>query len=151
MEILNYDDNKHRSQVVNIWKSVFNYKDSRNDPEFLIDCKLSVNDNLFFVAVSQNQVVGTIMAGYDGHRGWIYSLAVIAENRNEHIGTKLLVHAENELKKLGCPKIKLQILKSNETVKEFYLKNNYQIEELICMGKEIKENIKTKRKQNKTN
>ncbi len=142
MEITNYIDHQHRSQVIEIWKSIFNYKDARNDPDFLIDCKLAVNDDLFFVAISRNKVIGTIMAGYDGHRGWIYSLAVIPEKRDQSIGTGLLIHAENALKRLGCAKVNLQIVQSNEVVKGFYLKNGYKIEERISMGKEIKENIK---------
>jgi ribosomal protein S18 acetylase RimI-like enzyme len=58
------------------------------------------------------------------------------------VGTALLTHAENELRKLGCVKINLQIYKDNESVKNFYLKNGYSIEERISMGKEIKDNIK---------
>ena len=142
IEIRKYDNNEHRKQVIDIWTSVFKYKDKRNAPSLVIDKKLVVNDNLFFVAMENGKIVGTIMAGYDGHRGWIYSLAVIPEKRKTHIGTKLLKHTENELKKLGCVKINLQIFKKNEIVKEFYLKNGYDIEERISMGKEIPENIK---------
>jgi ribosomal protein S18 acetylase RimI-like enzyme len=81
------------------------------------------------------------MAGYDGHRGWIYSMTVVPEKRNLNVGTTLLKRAENELKKLGCVKINLQIFKDNESVKDFYLKNGYSVEDRISMGKEIKANI----------
>jgi ribosomal protein S18 acetylase RimI-like enzyme len=136
-----YIDKMHRSQVADIWKSVFKYKDERNNPLLLIDKKIAVNDDLFFVAVEERKVVGTIMAGYDGHRGWIYSLAVIPDKRKIQIGTKLLKYAENALKKRGCVKINLQILKENEAVKSFYLKNGYNVEERINLGKQIDENI----------
>ena len=142
IEIRTFDNKEHRNQVIDILTSVFEYKDSRNNPSLSIDNKLAVNDDLFFIALEKGKIVGIIMAGYDGHRGWIYSLAVIPENRRAKIGTKLLVHAENELKKLGCVKINLQIVKNNEIVKEFYQKNGYDIEERISMGKEITENIK---------
>ena len=142
MDIVNYDDNKHRSEVIRIWKMVFNYQDARNRPESIIDSKLAVRDNLFFVALNREEVVGTILAGYDGHRGWIYSLAVVPEMRKRSIGSGLLHHAEKALKELGCAKINLQILQSNEAVREFYLKNGYRVEERISMGKEIKENIR---------
>ena len=142
IEIKTFDNKEHRNQVIDIWTSIFEYKDPRNNPSLSIDNKLAVNDNLFFIAMNNGKIVGTIMAGYDGHRGWIYSLAVIPEKRKENIGTKLLKHAEKELKKLGCIKINLQINKNNDTVKEFYLKNGYNIEERISMGKEIPENIK---------
>jgi len=142
IEIKTYNNNEHRKQVIDIWKSIFKYKDKRNNPSLVIDKKLAVNDNLFFIAVENGEIIGTIMAGYDGHRGWIYSLAVIPKKRRAKIGTKLLKLAESELKKRGCVKINLQIMQNNEIVKEFYLKNGYEIEERIRMGKEITENIK---------
>jgi len=141
IEIKTFDNKEHRNQVIKIWTSIFRYKEPRNKPSLVIDNKLAVDDNLFFVAMEKDKVVGTIMAGYDGHRGWIYSMAVIPEKRRSNIGTKLLKHAENELKKLGCVKINLQIFKDNESVKNFYLKNCYSVEERISMGKEIKDNV----------
>jgi ribosomal protein S18 acetylase RimI-like enzyme len=142
IEIKLYDNKTHRSQVIDIWASIFNYQAPRNKPSLIVDKKFAVNDDLFFIAVENGVIVGTIMAGYDGHRGWIYSLAVIPEKRRARIGTRLLKHAENELKKLGCVKINLQVFQHNEIVKEFYLKNGYEIEDRISMGKEITENIK---------
>ena len=141
IEIRTFDNEKHRNQVIDIWKSIFKYKDSRNAPSLVIDKKLAVHDNLFFIAEENERIVGTIMVGYDGHRGWIYSLAVIPERREAYIGTRLLKHAEAALRKLGCVKINLQIFKDNETVREFYLTNGYDIEERVSMGKEIPENI----------
>jgi len=142
IEIKAFDNKEHRKQVIDIWTSVFDYRDPRNDPSLVIDKKLAVDDRLFFTAVKNGKVIGTIMAGYDGHRGWIYSLAVIPEKRRNKVGTRLLEHAENELGKLGCVKINLQINEYNEIVKEFYLKNGYAVEERISMGKEIQEKIK---------
>jgi ribosomal protein S18 acetylase RimI-like enzyme len=141
LEIELFDNSKHRKQVIELWNSVFAPKDARNRPGLVIDKKMSVKDDLFFIARDGNQVIGTIMAGYDGHRGWIYSMAVIPEKRKSNVGTRLLKHAENELKKRGCVKINLQIFKDNESIKNFYLKNGYSVEERISMGKEIKDNI----------
>ena len=105
IEIKTYDNKKHRQQVIDIWTSVFGYTDKRNNPALIIDKKLAVDDKLFFVAIENGQVIGTIMAGYDGHRGRIYSMAVVPEKRNAKVGTQLLHYTENELKKLGCFKI----------------------------------------------
>jgi GNAT superfamily N-acetyltransferase len=55
-------------------------------------------------------VVGTVMGGYDGHRGWIYSLAVDPTHRRQNVGTTLVQRVEHALEELGCPKINLQIL-----------------------------------------
>src|SRR5215472_8033512 len=73
-----YSDRAHRGQVVALWEAVFNYDAPHNKPTVSIDKKLQANDGLFFVALDGTSVVGTIMAGYDGHRGWIYSVAVAA-------------------------------------------------------------------------
>lgn len=140
MEIRAYDD-RYRDQVAEIWKTALGYADARNDPDMAIDKKLRANDGLFFVAVEDEKAVGTIMAGYDGHRGWIYSLGVLPEYRKKRIGTLLLHHAESRLIGLGCVKINLQIVQSNEAVAGFYLKNGYRVEERISMGKVIAENL----------
>ncbi len=141
IEIIPFDNEKHRSQVLDIWSSIFSYEEPRNDPALVINKKLAVDDGLFFVAVENGKVLWSIMAGSDGHRGWVYSLAVIPERRRARIGTRLLEHAENELRKLGCVKINLQIFERNIIVKEFYLKRGYDVEGRISMGKEISENI----------
>lgn len=57
----------HRSQVVGLWETVFGYEAAHNNPSLVIDKKIEVDDQLFFVAVADSAVVGTIMAGYDGH------------------------------------------------------------------------------------
>lgn len=140
MIIEKFNNNKHREQVISLWSGIFGYSDRRNDPGLNIDNKLAVDDGLF-VALDKKSVVGTIMAGYDGHRGWIYSLAVLPENRGTGVGTALLKHAESYLTHRGCVKINLQILSSNSAVKEFYKGHGYHIEERISMGKQIEENL----------
>lgn len=145
MKIITYNDRMHRNQVIKLWQDIFGYSDKRNDPSLVIDKKISINDNLFFVAINNVTVIGTIMAGYDGHRGWIYSLAVNPLMRRNKIGTTLLNHAEKVLKELGCVKINLQILETTNSIKKFYDKNGYAVEARISMGKEIKENIITNR------
>ena len=140
MTIEKYDNRKHRESVIELWASVFGYGDRRNDPGLAIDRKMEVDDQLY-VAVSDGITAGTVMAGYDGHRGWIYSLAVSPEYRKTGIGTELLQYAESRLAERGCMKINLQILSSNEGVKKFYEKNGYRTEERISMGKQIPGNI----------
>jgi ribosomal protein S18 acetylase RimI-like enzyme len=141
LHIRNYNNGTDRDQVIELWKSIFNYKSARNDPELSIDNKLKINDGLFLVAVKDNNIIGTIMGGHDGHRGWIYSLCVSPESRNKNIGTELLKKIEERLIENGCVKINLQIIPSNKGVKLFYEKNGYITEERIHMGKEISENI----------
>ncbi|MCJ2165838.1 MULTISPECIES: GNAT family acetyltransferase [unclassified Pseudodesulfovibrio] len=126
----------HRQQVVELWQTVFGYSASYNAPEFVIDRKTD-HDDLFFVALDGDAVVGTVMAGYDGHRGWIYSLAVHPDQRKQGIGSMLLDHAQRALAKLGCFKVNLQILKTNEAVRKFYEANGFAVEDRLSMGKRL--------------
>jgi ribosomal protein S18 acetylase RimI-like enzyme len=140
-EILEYNNVKHRDQVVALWKDTFGYKAARNNPGFVIDQKIAMLDGLFFVATHKEGIVGTVMAGYDGHRGWIYAMAVHPGHRKKGIASLLLSHAERRLASLGCVKINLQILKGNADVQRFYRANGYALEDRISMGKEIDENL----------
>jgi ribosomal protein S18 acetylase RimI-like enzyme len=97
--------------------------------------KLSIQRDLFFVATLDDRLVGTIMGGYDGHRGWIYSLAVCPEVRRRGIGTALMRHVERELAVRGCPKVNLQVLSSNAATVSFYERLGYSVEERVSMGK----------------
>ena len=89
------------------------------------------------MANSESALTGTVLAGYDGHRGWIYSLAVSPVSRNRGIGTELLSHAESHLADRGCTKINLQIVEGNEHVQLFYESNGYSTENRISMGKRL--------------
>src|SRR5438552_14557541 len=100
MEIRPYHEMDERA-VIALWKSVFAYTEPRNDPAKVIRDKLAVQRDLFFVAVDNGVVIGTVMGGYDGHRGWFYSLAVNPDARRKGIGTALMRHIENELAKRG--------------------------------------------------
>jgi ribosomal protein S18 acetylase RimI-like enzyme len=131
----------HRSQVVALWEAVFAYNTPHNKPALSIDKKIEVDDGLFFVAVADKTVVGTIMAGYDGHRGWIYSVAVSPSVRRQGIGSQLVAHAERALIGKGCVKINLQIMEGNERVTAFYESLGYQVEKRVNMAKRIVENI----------
>ncbi len=139
VEIIEFDNAKHRSQVVELWQDVFGYGAPHNLPDLVIDKKLAAGDALFFVALNGPPVVGTVMAGYDGHRGWIYSLAVVPEYRHKGIGSALIAHAEKKLSSLGCRKVNLQIMDGNEPVERFYNTNGYLTERRISMGKLLNE------------
>ena len=139
--ISTYDDARHREQVIFLWKSIFDYDAPHNVPGRVIDKKLDADDDLFFVALDGNTVIGTVMGGYDGHRGWIYAMAVKASYRGRGVGSLLLAHGEKALSRLGCMKINLQIVEGNEAVEAFYAKSGYGVEKRISMGKRLAENI----------
>jgi ribosomal protein S18 acetylase RimI-like enzyme len=137
IQIVDFDNLKHREQVIELWQRVFGYEAAHNSPEVAIDKKLQNKDGLFFVAQKNQKVIGTVMAGYDGHRGWIYSIAVHPEYRKKGIGSELLSYTQNILENLGCLKVNLQIMEGNEAVQNFYLANGFSVEQRISMGKKL--------------
>lgn len=139
--ILGYNADVHRDGVIHLWTTVFGYETEHNDPALALDRKRAIGDDLIFVALSDSNVIGSIMAGYDGHRGWLYALAVLPGHRNKGIGSSLVSEAERALTALGCMKINLQINQSNESVPAFYASLGYSKEERISMGKCIPQNI----------
>ena len=141
LTIAAFDNRLHRDKVISLWNEVFGYEADHNVPQLVIDKKLEFGDSLFFIAQNNKDVIGTIMAGYDGHRGWIYSIAVSPYFQKQGIGSSLLAFAERRLSELGCMKINLQIMEGNEAVENFYIANGYQAEKRISMGKCLPENI----------
>jgi len=139
--IRQFDRAAHSDGLIEVWQKVFDYLSPHNAPEFVMNKKLATNDGLLFVAESDGKVVGSVMAGYDGHRGWLYSLAVLPDYRGRGIGSRLVKRAEEHLKALGCPKINLQIMNGNENVQCFYRRLGYETEQRISMGKKIPTNI----------
>lgn len=135
MQIHPYEDSVHRVQVIQLWELVFAYTAAHNDPAFTIDQKLCAKDGLFFVATREDTVMGTAMAGFDGHRGWLYAIAVRPDVRKWGVGSALVRHAEQALAEKGCCKVNLQIVTSNQTTIGFYEKLGYQVEPRISMGK----------------
>jgi len=143
--ITEYSDDQHRQQVIHLWKTVFGYDAPHNDPAVAIDKKLAVRDGLFFLAEVDDAVVGTVLAGYDGHRGWLYSVAVHPAHRKQGLGAALVRSAEQALAERGCMKINLQIVSGNENVAAFYESLGYSVEKRVSMGKMINQNIPTER------
>jgi ribosomal protein S18 acetylase RimI-like enzyme len=111
---------------------------SWNHPETDIQRKLSIQRELFLVASVGSEVVGTAMAGYDGHRGWVYYVAVGPAYRGRGIGRSLMQNVEDRLRSLGCPKLNLQVRASNSEAVRFYEKLGYQVEPRISMAKHLR-------------
>ena len=123
--------------VIELWREVFPSAPARNDPAKDIKLKLSEKPELFLVAEDDGLLVGTAMAGFDGHRGWVYYVAVRTSYRRKGIGSALMKEVESALSIYGCPKLNLQIRSSNAEVKAFYESLGFEVEERISMGKEL--------------
>ena len=108
-----------------------------NDPKKDIARKLAVNDELFLVAEVHGNIVGSVMGGYDGHRGWINYLAVDPGQRKQGLGKQLMLEVEQRLLSLGCPKINLQIRTGNEEVMAFYRAIDFTEDACVSFGKRL--------------
>ncbi|MEX3687946.1 GNAT family acetyltransferase [Paraburkholderia sp. BR14263] len=132
--------------VIALWLQAFpEYNDAsrpHRNPRLSIANKLGTQPELFFVAVRDGgdvdgALIGTAMAGYDGHRGWLYSVAVAPDARRHGLGTRLVRHAENALAALGCLKLNLQVLTDKAEVLAFYEQLGYRTDAVVSLGKRL--------------
>ncbi len=126
-----------RDGVATLWREVFPDAPAHNVPEEDIARKLAVQRDLFFVTEHDGTLVGTAMAGYDGHRGWVYYLAVSPDHRRKGIGTALMKRAEQALAALGCPKLNLMVRGSNKAVIEFYHQLGYATDDVVTLSRRL--------------
>jgi ribosomal protein S18 acetylase RimI-like enzyme len=128
--------------IVALWRVVFpEYGDParpHRDPRANVERKLAFGDGLFWLAKAGGRVVGTIMAGYDGHRGWIYSLGVHPDARRAGVGRALLAEVERALLARGCPKVNLQVFASNAGAQAFWRAAGYATDDVVAMGKRLR-------------
>jgi len=108
-----------------------------NDPGKDIARKLTVQPELFLVGEVDGRIVATIMAGYDGHRGWVNYLAVAQGYRRQGFGRVLMREAEERLVALGCPKLNVQVRKSSAEALGFYRSLGYAHDETVSLGKRL--------------
>ena len=126
-----------RSSVVALWETVFPDDPPHNDPPKVFDAKLAVQDDMLLVALDGDAVVGTTMAGYDGHRGWLHKVAVSPQYQGRGLATALVRHAIRALRSVGCTKVNLQIRATNLEVREFYEALGFEIEDRLSMARHI--------------
>jgi ribosomal protein S18 acetylase RimI-like enzyme len=130
---------EHFADVRALWREAFPDDPPWNAAEVAIPAKLAVQPERFLVALDGGRAVGSIMAGYDGHRGWLYAVAVRNSHRRRGIGAALVRAAEERLRAGGCRKINLQVRATNRAVIEFYERLGYAVEERVSLGKRLAE------------
>ena len=127
-----------RPGVIALWEKVFPDDPPHNAPAKVFDAKLAMRDDMLFVATDAGAVIGTAMAGYDGHRGWLYTVAVAPDRRRRGIGAALVRHAVDALRAAGCTKVNLQIRATNTAVRGFYEALGFEAEERLSMGMHVR-------------
>ena len=123
-------------QVVELWR-LCGLVVPPNDPRQDIERKRQVQPELFLVGIVEERVAATVTAGYDGHRGWLYSLAVAPHLQGQGLGRQMVEEAETRLKALGCRKVNLQVRASNAAVIGFYESLGFAVEERVSLGKRL--------------
>jgi ribosomal protein S18 acetylase RimI-like enzyme len=129
--------------VVALWKAC-DLTRPWNDPRKDIARKLTVQPELFLVGEEGGKLVATLMAGYEGHRGWVNYLAVSPDCRRQGFGRVLMQAAEERLRALGCPKLNIQVRSTNAEVLGFYRALGYAQEERVSLGKRLIPDMPTK-------
>ena len=137
LEIRPYEE-ADQDAVVELWREC-GLVAPQNDPVKDIRRKLHVRRDLFLVGLLGPRLVGTVMAGYEGHRGWVNYLAVAPDCRRRGLGRRLMEEAERLLRAAGCPKINLQVRSSNADVIGFYRSIGYAVDDVVSMGKRLEE------------
>ena len=132
--------NSDEQDVLKLWKNS-NLVVPWNDPQKDIQRKLKAQPELFLVGCIKDKVIATVMAGYDGHRGWIYYLAVDPEYRRLNIGRKMMNKAEELLRNKGCAKINLQVRTSNLDVIKFYRQIGFKEDDVVSFGKRLEDDV----------
>jgi len=108
-----------------------------NNPYRDIQRKLKVQPDLFFVGCLKGRIIATVMAGYDGHRGWINYLAVHPQHQRTGTARRMMDQAEAGLRAAGCPKINLQVRSTNAGVIKFYKTIGFKIDDVVSLGKRL--------------
>ena len=123
--------------VMTLWQVESSDGPPWNEPSAVIRRKLKVQRDLFLVGELSGEVVATVLAGYDGVRGWVHNLVVAPEHRRNGFGGRMMAAAEEGLRALGCPKINLQVRSTNAEVTRFYESIGYSVEDRISMGRPL--------------
>ena len=129
----------HFDGIKLLWRQAFPSNAPKDAAELSFPANLSMQPDLFLVAIDRDTVVGSavasIIAGYDGHRGWLYAVAVLQSHQRQGLATALVREAENRLIAMGCKKINLHVRQSDIPVIKFYQSLGYEVEEHVTMGK----------------
>lgn len=127
-----------REALVSLW-SLCELTRPWNDPSRDIDRKLTRDAANLLVLVVDDELAGSVMVGYEGHRGWINYLAVHPGHQRQGLGRVLMDEAERRLRELGCAKVNLQIRASNSAAVEFYRHIGYTVDDVVSMGRRLED------------
>ncbi|MHB1219249.1 MAG: GNAT family acetyltransferase [Alphaproteobacteria bacterium] len=134
MDVRNYEDGDRRA-VIALWQACGLVVTGKNDPEADIDFAVASADAEILVGVVEDEIAATVMVGHDGHRGWLYYVAVAPARQRRGLGWRMVEEAEAWLRQRGAPKAQLMIRETNTQVEAFYARLGYATIPRIVMQK----------------
>jgi ribosomal protein S18 acetylase RimI-like enzyme len=106
-----------------------------NDPTADLHRAVTGPASTVLCAQGDGTLLGTVMVGVDGHRGWVYYLAVQPDVRQSGIGRALMQAAETWVRGRGIPKLQLMVRTTNEDVVAFYRALGYENADVVVLGR----------------
>ncbi|MBB4612810.1 GNAT family acetyltransferase [Novosphingobium taihuense] len=125
-----------REATVGLWEAA-GLTRPWNDPRADFDLALATLTSTVLLADDDDALIGSVMVGLDGHRGWVYYLATAPDRRGQGVGRTLMSAAEDWLKTLGSPKIQLMVRGDNAMARGFYAALGYELQEVVTLGKRL--------------
>ncbi len=125
-----------KNDVIQLWKEC-ELVVPWNDPQRDIERKQTVQAEFFLIGLIQKKIIATAMVGYDGHRGWVYYLAVKPNYQQQEVGKQMMKEAENRLLEIGCPKLNIMVRTTNLNVINFYKAIGYKVDGVTTMSKHL--------------
>jgi len=122
--------------VIGIW-SVCGLTRPWNDPAQDLKLARDTAASTVLVAADGGRIVGSVMVGFEGHRGWVYYLAVDPQHRGTGLGRRLMAAAENWLTAQGAPKLQLMVRAENTAALAFYERLGLERQEVVVMGRRL--------------
>jgi ribosomal protein S18 acetylase RimI-like enzyme len=106
-----------------------------NDPEADFHRALSGLTSSVLGLKHDNVLVGSVMVGHDGHRGWMYYLAVPRDHQGKGIGSELIRTAEVWLRAMGAVKVQLMVRSHNDSLSSFYENAGYEVNDVQVLSR----------------
>ncbi len=135
IELANSDD---RASVVGLWEAC-GLTRQWNDAGADFDRAVGGPSSTILVARVETEIAGSVMVGFDGHRGWVYYLAVAPGIRRQGLGRRLMEAAEDWLRARGAPKIQLMVRDGNEEALAFYDSLGLRHQSVVTLGRFLEE------------
>lgn len=121
-------------ELVNLWETAGltrPWNDARADAHAALENPTST----VLGGIDDGALVAAAMAGYDGHRGWIWYVAVDPSRQGEGLGKTIAEEAVEWLRRRGAPKVELLVRGGNDAAVRFWRRLGFDVEDSVVMGR----------------